>query len=197
MLFINRSLISSIVFILSFSIISAQEKKPEQKDIPKESFWDNFVFGGNLSLQVGTVTLLDISPNVGYIITPRLIAGLGASYEYYRDSYFSNFSSNIFGIRTYAEYILLNNIGKKLTVKANFAIFSHFEYEALNMDRDFSNINSIDKVNRFWLNGILIGGGVKQPVGKHTSFNFVILYNVNADARTPYENPVVRIGFYF
>jgi hypothetical protein len=195
---INKNYVFSIFLALTFSFVSAQEKKTVEKEIPKkENIWNNFIFGGNLALQVGTVTLIDVSPNVGYIITPRLVAGLGASYEYYKDSYYSNFSSNIFGIRTYTEYILLNNIGKNLPVKANFAIFSHVEYEALNLDRDFSNTKSIGKVGRFWLNGILLGGGIKQPVGKHTSFNIAILYNINADARTPYENPIIRIGFYF
>jgi len=194
---LNKGFILLIISIFTFSTILAQEKKPEKKDVPKESFWGHFVFGGNIMLQVGTITLLDISPNVGYIVTPRLLTGLGISYEYYSASYISKFSSNIFGIRTYAEYVLLNNIGKMLPVKSNFAIFSHLEYEALNLDRDFSNINSIDKVNRFWLNGVLIGGGIKQPVGKRNSFNILILYNINAGSRTPYVNPVVRIGFYF
>ena len=187
-----------MLILFAISSISAQEKKSDQKENTKKaSILDRFVFGGNIALQVGTVTLIDISPNVGLIITPKILAGFGASYEYYNDSYYSKFSSNIFGIRTFAEYIILSNIGKNLPVKANFAIFSHLEYEALNLDRDFSNKLSIDKVNRFWLNGLLIGGGIKQPVGKHNSFNILILFNVLADSRTPYQNPMVRIGFYF
>jgi len=184
---------------INTSLIYSQEKKPDKKDEPqKKSIGSNFVFGGNIGLQIGTVTFIDISPNLGYFIKPNLIAGIGTTYQFYHQSYYNaKFSSSIYGGRIFCEYIIIQNIKKVLPVKSNFAVFSHLEYEALNLDHDLTNPQISNKVNRFWLHGILIGGGIRQPIGKYSSFDIAILININANSRTPYENPLIRIGFYF
>lgn len=82
-------------------------------------------------------------------------------------------------------------------MKQNFGIFTQVEYEALNLDHDFSNTTTNERVSRFWLNGILLGGGLKQSIGKRSSFNISILDNILANKKTPYDNPVIRIGFFF
>jgi hypothetical protein len=94
-------------------------------------------------------------------------------------------------------YTVLDNIGKNLASKSNFGIFTHVEYELLNLDRDLSNQLSRERVKRFWLPGLLVGIGVKQNFGKNSFFSISILYNVIATSKTPYDNPVLRVGLYF
>jgi hypothetical protein len=173
--------------------ISAQVKKDSiyNKVKPKSGKWDKFVFGGYLGLSVGNETMIYISPNVGYYITQRILTGVGLTYEYDNQKHTS---SNMFGGRIYNEYIFLDNIGAKMRIKSNFAIYSHIEYEVLSLDRDFS---TLAKTNRFLLHEILIGGGVKQIVGKSSSVNVTILYNIIQDKRSPDSFPIIlRIGFY-
>lgn len=188
-------ILSCINFSNSFAQVNEKDKKDDTK---KKGFWSKVVFGGNIGLQFGTITLIDISPNVGYLISPRLMAGLGLTYQYYKSNLnYYKITSNIFGIRTFANYTVIDNIGQNLPIKSNFSLYTHVEYEALNLDHDFSVTASINTVKRFWLHGVLVGGGLKQPIGKRSSFNIEILYNLTADSRTPYNNPVIRFGFFF
>ena len=194
-------LISTLMlfFLISTISISQEQAKPEKKEEKKNSFKDRFVFGGNIGLMIGTYTSIDISPVVGFYVTPRYLTGIGLTYQYYSETAYKSVNtirSHVFGGRFFHNYTFVENIGKNLPIKQNFALFGHIEYEALNLDRDFSDTKNIGRVNRFWLNGILIGGGIKQPIGKRSSFNIAILYNLLADARTPYTNPFIRIGFY-
>ena len=186
-----------IVIALESSFMLAQEKKEVQK---KEKKADKIVIGGIIGLQFGTITSVDISPVAGYNITPKVLISIGLSYRYYRESYFSAvFSSNIFGLRSGISYTFLDNIGKNLAVKTNFGLYAHLEYELLNLDRDFSSTSQTSsvRVKRFWLPGVLIGGGIKQPIGNSGFFNLAVLYNIIANDRTPYDNPFLRIGIFF
>jgi hypothetical protein len=164
------------------------DEKPERK----------FFFGGMIGFQFGTIMAVDISPVAGYYFTPRLMGSLGLSYQYYRASFNkSSFSFSIYGARTGMSYIVLDNIGSKKSKKSNFGMFAHLEYEMLSLDRDVSNSFPGIEVKRFWLPGLLIGGGVMQKLGKTGFFSVSMLYNVLVNSKTPYQNPVLRVGFYF
>jgi len=185
-----KYLVLIFLCISMFSIVlSGQEHKNKEK---------KFVFGGMVGLTFGTVTSVEISPVAGYYITPRLLASLGLSYQYYRETLNrSTFSSNIFGIRTAMTYAVIDNIGKNLAFKTNFGLITHIEYELLNLDRDLSNKVSNERVERFWLPGLIVGTGIKQNFGTNSFFSIMILFNVLASDKTPYDNPFLRIGFYF
>jgi hypothetical protein len=182
--------IVSCLLCFCVSLFSQNEKDPKKE----ETKWDKFVFGGNIGLQIGTITYIEVSPNVGYYFTPKFMSGGGLTYQYYKDNgYLKTVGTNIYGGRVYSEYTFFDKIGQSSKIKSNYGVFGHIEYEGLNLDRDFSANN---KVKRYWLHGVLIGGGIKQTFGKHSSFNLSLLYNIIADSRTPYTNPIIRIGFY-
>jgi hypothetical protein len=191
----HSSYLVVLLLFVSFASFSQNKKDDKANDQPKEeSKWDKLVFGGNIGLQFGTKTYIEISPNAGYYFYPKLMTGMGLTYQYYQDRGFVKSPGvSIFGGRLYSEYTFVDNIGQSLRSKANYGIFGHIEYEALSLDRDFSKTTN---VNRFWLHGLLIGGGIKQTFGKHSSFNLTLLYNLFANNRTPYVNPIIRIGFY-
>jgi hypothetical protein len=188
-----------ILFICITLALNAIEKKDSIKTIQKtkERKLENFVFGGSIGLLFGNITLVDVSPTVGYFVTPKTLMGLGLTYQYYSQKWYDKrISSNIYGGRIYNEYIIYDNLGTRTRMKSNFAIYTHIEYEALNMDRDFSDNTNFGKISRFWLHGFLPGGGIKQMIGKRSSLNISILYNIIHDPRSPYDNLVLRIGFY-
>jgi len=201
---ITRNLCFCLTLILVFinNIDSYSQNKPVENkdDKDKKNTSSNFVFGGNIGLQFQSgILFIEVSPNMGYYITPRLMTGLGLTYQYYSETYYgTTINSHIFGGRLYSEYAIIENLGKNSRLKSNLSIIGHAEYEALNLDRNFSNISTPNSSNvpRFWSQGFLIGGGIKQPMGKRSSVNLIILFNVNPDKRLPYTNPVLRIGFY-
>ena len=190
----------TVIFVSVISIqIHAIEKPDSIKTNAKNKSGklDNFVFGGSIGLMFGSITLVDVSPTVGYFVTPKTLMGLGLTYQYFSQKWYDKrISSNIYGGRIYHEYVIYDNFGTRTRMKSNFALYTHIEYEALSMDRDFSDNTNFGKINRFWLHGILPGGGIKQMIGKRSSLNVSILYNIIHDSRSPYDNLVLRIGFY-
>jgi hypothetical protein len=83
---------------------------------------NRFFFGGSLGLQFGSATYIDVSPLVGYKITPKLHAGVGLTYIYYKvkDSYYNYaYETSIYGGRVFGRYYILDNL------------FGHAEFEIL------------------------------------------------------------------
>ena len=134
-------------------------------------------------MQFGTVTLIDVSPLAGVMITDKYSAGLGITYQYFDDRRFIGGSSSTYGGRLFNRYNVLPNI------------FLHAEYESIN----FENYNlASERFERIWVNGLFLGGGYFAPFGGgRGGANFTFLYNVLHDnRRSPYGEPyVIRVGF--
>ena len=153
-----------------------EKTKPERD--PSE-FWEKVFWGGNLGMQFGTITLVDISPLIGYRLTERIAVGVGATYQYYRyRDQFYDFATDVYGGRVLGRYYILENI------------FAHAEYEVLNLET-FDNPFH-DRIN---VNSVLVGGGFRQEIGANSSFSILGLWNLNESYYTPYANPIIRAGF--
>ena len=150
-------------------------------------------------MHVGSITDLELGPLVGYHVLPRLSLAAGIKYEYYRDKrYRPVIETHIYGLRTYVRYMILPDIGKMIPLNINLGIYLHGEYEGLSLDREIFDYTSTNPApGRFWLSSILIGGGLRQPIGPRSSMNFSVLYNLNETANSIYSNPVFRVGFTF
>lgn len=148
------------------------------------NFWDRVYIGGNMSLQFGSVTYIDVSPLAGYRITERLSAGLGGTYQYLKYNNYFGFdgSFNTYGGRVFARHTILSQF------------FVHTEYEALSTR--YLNQNLME-FKREWVPGFFVGGGLFQGIGNKGGFNITILYNLlHDDERSIYDSPwVVRAGF--
>jgi hypothetical protein len=101
----NKFLVSLIfIWFVSRSIAFGQrEIDPEENP----SFKDRMYFGGNLGLQFGTVTLIDVSPLAGVMITPKFSSGIGATYQYYDDNRFQGSAGSSYGGRFFTRYNVL------------------------------------------------------------------------------------------
>jgi hypothetical protein len=156
-----------------------------QREIDPESnpsLKDRMYFGGNLGLQFGTVTMIDVSPLVGVMITPRLSGGVGGTFQYYDDNRLQGAEGTSFGGRLFGRYKVLPNI------------FVHTEYESINWEAyDFNAEN----FRRTWTEALFLGAGYFTPFGPRGGANFTFLYNVFYDRRNSYyaEPYVIRVGF--
>lgn len=157
----------------------AQRELPQQEKVPLR---DRMFFGGNLAMQFGTITFIDISPLAGAMITNKLSGGVGLTYQYFRDSRFIGGENNIYGGRLFGRYNVLPSV------------FLHSEYESLNLDL-YNPIS--DTFQRAWVPGLFLGGGYFAPFGNRGGANFTFLYNLLFDnQRSPYNQPyVIRVGF--
>jgi hypothetical protein len=181
-----RALIFASFFFVFISTASYAQidsvpvhKKEEPK--PKTDFLKKCFWGGNLGLQFGTVTFIDVSPLAGYKFTNKITGGIGVTYQYYhyKDRYY-NIETNVYGGRVFGRY----NFTK--------SFFAHGEYEYLNLEAfDYSYPHRVD------VNSFLAGGGYIQRFGRNSAFVAMILYNFTPTIYTPYTNPIIRLGVNF
>jgi len=161
----------------------------------QRSFGSRIFTGGNLGLQFGNVTLVDISPIIGYRLTEDVDIGISLTYKYYnyKDYYYYvpnkqyfDFKTNIFGGGLFGRYYITEYI------------FAHAEIEYLDFTVDrytaYNNGLVINKEN-LGITSVFIGGGYKQEMGSNSFFTMMLLYNLNETSDSPYSNPVIRFGF--
>jgi hypothetical protein len=172
---ITYSIIIVVFFVFS---MNAQDSTMIRKHPPKKNFKDRLFTGGNIGLQFGTVTFIDVSPLIGYRITDKISAGVGATYQYYRyKDRFYDFSTNVYGGRVFGRYFFTEYL------------FGHAEYEYLNLEAfDFFR-------RRVDVNSVLVGAGYFQRFSENSGVTAMLLYNFTEDRYTPYINPIFRIGF--
>ena len=174
----------------------------------KYSFCDRLFYGGNFGLSIGTYTDIEVSPHVGYYLTARWAVGIGFTYEYYnnRDHFIlydpftgnvqtERFETNIWGGRLFTNYVIVNNVNDWIPLGLDFRIFAHVEYEAMSYEKKFFNYEA---TGRQIQHGILLGGGLRFPMGKRSSMNLTVLWNLNSQRNDFYGNgPILRLGYNF
>ncbi|HBX53574.1 MAG: hypothetical protein A2275_08690 [Bacteroidetes bacterium RIFOXYA12_FULL_35_11] len=166
----------------------------------RETFWDRVFWGGSIGGSAGTIIQLDISPTVGYYITNRWSAGLGGSYQFYKDTRpLYNFQTDIYGGRVFSSFIVIDDLSKVFPVRSNgSSVFLHGEIEVLSLEtRVFDRLHKYPRKDRFYIDSYLVGIGLKQQIGRRAFINLSFLWNLNELTYSPYSNPVIRIGFNF
>ena len=167
-----------IVILLFVAVPILSVKAQTLGDNP--SFRDRMFFGGSFGASFGSVTFINVSPVVGYMVSPRLSAGVGVLYQYVRDERFPGdpIERNDWGLNVFSRFLLVP------------PIFLHAEYEYLNYDYIS---------DRLGFNSFLAGGGIAQPISRNASFIAMVLYNFSyvndATVVQPYSDPwIIRVG---
>jgi hypothetical protein len=197
-------MITLLVFT-SFSIISGQNAKEEQFPFDQKdtngtpSFKERLFYGGNLGLQFGTITDIQVSPVIGYWVLPRVAVALGPTYTYYKDSYSE---TAIYGAKGYVQFAVIQDLSSVIPLGGHTGIFLHLEDELLSLNSYFwkwqnsytpqSSYNS----ERFYLNTVLVGGGISQHLGRRSTLNFMVLWPLD-NPYNIYNNPEIRISFIY
>lgn len=170
-----------LLIIFSYYIMSTGFAQDNDHDVIKYKppLKDRIFFGGNLGLAFGDITMVDISPLIGYKVTPALIAGVGVTYQFFQDKRV-NYKSNVFGGRLFGRYY------------TPIHVYFHSEYEFLTYDGYDPHSPSIITENN-----VYIGIGYSEPIGEHSGIEFMILYNLNQGPNSLYPNPIYRMGIGF
>jgi len=186
-----KILLIVLLNLITASIFAQTEEDQSVKDL---QFNQRLVFGGGFGMQFGNVTLLDLSPSIGYRVTDQLTLGTGISYKYNHIKDYTldlnsgkwyDYNSNVFGGSIWSRYYLLQNI------------FAHAEIEQLRINYKYTSFSSTTPTNiksGVDVTSVLVGGGYRQPLGGHVFFNILILFNLNETEFSPYNNPIIRAG---
>lgn len=157
-----------LAFLIYAFSASAQEEETVRRLDP------NVFFGGNLGASIGTVTVIDVSPYVGYrFFDQQLGLGIGGTFQYFADDRY-NYETTVYGGRLFAQIL-----PKRLS-----NIILHAEMETLNYE------NYVDK-RRIWVLSPLAGGGIRMG-----NVSMIMLWNLNGHSEI-HSNPMMRIGYTF
>ncbi|MCF8381087.1 MAG: hypothetical protein K9H49_16055 [Bacteroidales bacterium] len=192
-----RKLLIIIFLLLPISLFAQYYddiEEIEENDIPEGRWYLSPDFG----LILGSITMIEVAPTLGFHLTPRLSTGMGFRYEYYRqlDNYsrVELINTYKYGIRSFVRLVLVPDLSEALPFATRMSLFTYAEYEALNLDEKyFGLLQSID-TERFWNHAILAGGGVSQQVAKKIFMNIMILWDITNTSSSPYINPIIRFG---
>lgn len=185
-------LLIPIILIISFTTTSYSQKE--------DKFWKKIFWGGSIGLQFSSITQVDASPLVGYNITERWKAGIGGTYQYYRDNRPQyNFETDIYGGRVFSSFIIVDDLKKILPFNSSgTSMFIHGEVEMISLEtKVFDPLHKYPGQDRFFINSYLFGLGIRQQMGERSFVNLSVLWNLNELEYSPYSNPVMRVGFSF
>lgn len=176
-------IIIGLICVLCSSVAFSQGEANSLKGVP---FKERIVTGGGFGLSFGSYQdFISVSPQIGYRVTARLIAGTGFTYRYTNYKYFRpSIKLNDYGVNPFLRFTVYKNI------------FIQTEFEYLNYEFPVST----QETTRKDFNSVLVGGGFVQPVGEKISFYIMALYNISYKSRianeyTPYDSPlVIRAG---
>lgn len=168
------------LIISIFTFLFLTQNGYSQKPISEPFRPNRWYFGGNLGLQFGTITILDVSPYAGYKLTNRLAIGSGFTYQFLKEgSGDYSYSSSVYGGRVFASYSIIPEI------------FAYTEYEVLNVEVAI-NVNDYARKN---VSSALVGAGYRQMIGPRLYSDVMILWNLTESPDSPYSNPIYRVGF--
>lgn len=186
-------LVAYVVGMLFAYGVQAQEGATATRSTPpgddklplKERLW----FGGGIGLSFGTVTAIQLDPLLGIYLdnNKKASAGLGISYNYFRDNrYAPPYEMSAYGYRTFARYRVFE------------PVFLHAEFLHLSLEPYY---NFLENRGRIWVPHLLLGGGYMQSLGGKSTFYLQVLFEVLQDPNSFYvgQGPIlsggVGIGF--
>ena len=194
-----RKLILFILILsvqISFGQYTSEESGERINPLNKLPFQDRLYTGGNVGFNIQSDlngvpwVFFEASPYVGYRITQKYSAGVGAKYMYSgAKQYDVNWS--IYGGNIFNRFLF------------NESLFGHAEFEVLRAYDQ--NPNSSNYFERALAPMLFAGAGYSSSLGSSASFQIMILYDLINNLNSPYQTSYIfgatgppliyRIGF--
>jgi hypothetical protein len=176
-----------MLFVSSYSTIYAQKGREAPPPLKERLF-----YGGNLGLQFGTITDIQIAPIIGIWLLPRVNVAIGPDYRFYKYQYEK---THIYGGKVYSQLVVIRDISSLIPMGGHTGIFLHIEDDLLSLESAFWNPTILS--DRFTINTVLAGGGISQQIGRRSAFNLMFLWTLNDSGYDFYGNPEIRVSFTF
>lgn len=163
-----------VALVAAGTAASAQSPPPARRSVA-----DRIYFGGSVGLSFGDIDYVQIAPQVGVQITPKVSGGVAASFLRRRYSNPSTSTSDG-GFDVYGRYRLV----PQAFLQGQYS-YTDFEYPLV------SGGTTRDRYS-----ALLAGGGWVQPLGGRASFVGTVLYDLtySDDEPAPYADPWVVSG---
>lgn len=181
-------MIISLILTLISPDLTGQKIREKPPPLKERLF-----FGGNFGLQFGTYTDIQVSPVIGLWVLPRLAVAAGPDYRFYK---FRDEHTNLYGGKIYVQYVVIRDISSVIPIGGNTGIFFHLENELLSLESSYWKTPPLIS-DRFYINTVLAGGGISQPIGRRSSLNIMVLWELNDSGYEVYNKPEIRFSFSF
>jgi hypothetical protein len=193
------TILALLLLAISYPSLLAQSNKEDQFPYDQKdehstpAFKERLFFGGNLGLMFGSITDIQISPVVGYWLLPRLAIAAGPTYSYYKTGIDK---TSIYGGKTYAQIVIVQDMSSFIPMGSHTGVFLHIEDELLSLKANFWKY-PLNPPGRFYVNTVLLGGGISQQIGRRSSMDFMVLWPLNESDYNIYNKPEIRVSFIF
>ncbi|MEN8201430.1 MAG: hypothetical protein ABFS28_02465 [Bacteroidota bacterium] len=163
--------------------ITEAQEAANQSHAPKQkrSISDKLYFGGYVNMSFGRYTVIGIEPMVGYKLIPRLSVGAKIRYDYIQDKrYTETYTASNYGGSVFTRLVLFRGL------------YAHAEYAGYN----YKNYTDLGGSTREWVPFMLVGAGYNLRVGRRTSVNAQVLFDVLQSDKSPYRRwePFYSVG---
>ncbi|RPH29771.1 MAG: hypothetical protein EHM93_16850 [Bacteroidales bacterium] len=193
-----KSLVVLCVVLLSVGA-AAQSRVKETK-----KFSDKIFYGGSIGLLFGTVTRVDILPQVGVWVIPQWAVGVGGRYTYRKGSYgivgedTKPLKSHIWGVSGFTQIVPFPDLDKAFRIGIHGGLIFQAEWEGLYLDKRIGNLSTTDENGKGWVHLVLVGVGYRFPLGDKAALNLLAMWNLTDSPYSPYSsNPMLRISINF
>jgi len=194
----NTNVNRIMVFVLFLTIcVQTSLFSQQEEPVAGQGFDRSKLFaGGNFGLNFGNVTIINISPQLGYRFNRYLAAGVGVNAQYssfktinaYDGSTYSRESYGVGGLNIFGRFYPIEQVILQLQPEANYV---------------WGKVRYYDPREDFKLDGkvvpsLLVGGGAAIPMGGAGAFIIMAQYDVLQSDRTPYGNKIFfNFGYNF
>jgi hypothetical protein len=179
------------VIIIGMSFIQAAiGQDSEVKGFDKSKLF----FGGNLGLAFGDYTIVNVSPLVGYQISPMFAAGVGLNYSYYgyNDQVYK-YSQSYAGMSLFGRVYPLRQFFVQVQPELNYV------WGTSTPDPAYQGYPTL-KIPTQFVPSLLLGGGAAIPTGPNGAITISVMYDVIQNPLSPYFHQAVygfgyNVGF--
>ena len=195
---IKSGILLSILFLLNVNIF-AQSKAKEVK-----RFSDKIFFGGSIGLLFGSITRVDILPQVGMWVIPQWAVGVGGRYTFMKDNHnivsgdTKPFKSHIWGVSAFTQILPFPDLDKAFKIGIHGGPIFQGEWEGLYLDKSIGVSSSSNSDGKGWVHLVLVGVGYRFPLGDKAALNLLAMWSLTDSRYSPYSsNPMLRISVNF
>lgn len=164
--------------------VATKPKPVEKKGFKKE----NIFVGGNLGVQFGSYTFVNVSPQVGYHFNKYFEAGAGVNLQYVSQKYEDQFGNDFY---KQSNYVFGGNLFARVFPVRPVFIQIQPEYNWINARLKYYNSNYPTEKYTAHTPSLLLGLG-----GSFEGVLVSLMYDVLQKPASPYSTkPFVSIGF--
>jgi hypothetical protein len=181
----------ALIVFLSLKVSAQSDTVRNYRDENRGGFsWDNAFTGGSFGLTVGSVTDIQLDPEIGYRFGNYFYLGVGFDYEYYNVTYTYpsySYTAQFIGGNVFARYVVYKSIFAETQ-------FRETNWDAPEPDFATGNYNLVNVT----VPAFNVGAGYMQQVGRKSAFYIVALYDLLYGNNSPSASPfAIQVGFDF